>query len=765
MAITLQCKNGHTLRVKDDAAGKKVRCPQCQTVLVVDEDAAAADDEEDEEPVQKRKGSSAPSGKKARGKGRGKKKSGSGALVWVIAGGAGVALIAIGIVLFLVLRPAPPLTASVSQPEVQPASSSPAPVTTNAATNAPQTAATPAEPAASPPAALKRTTPKTETAPAEVAKSDAAEKPPQNQPAPAAAAPTEKDPSAALVASDEKPEQPAAGVESNVKIWDAGETAAAAGKRFAERGQSWTAVGATAAPAHNFSGDCVIENGKLWLHIPRDQADGVKIAAKESDSGESVLPITIVGAQPNAEAPRVSRVTEVSADSVTVAFGVEGGGPKVSCRVTNGKYWIEVIPQEGVEQLSIAVKAKFVVMPTEFGEDAICDADWVMQHNTTSLQLSHDNLVIALERDNNHMSLLTFPSISQAGELTIGLEGGEANRVTGQSAGALVNTISAKFDGHSIFVSLLPQKNLWYSEVVTKKYSAPGHYPITSKSLYPGMWRIAGRITGKNGPQFYVSDFPNTNLLFECRQSGTLECLFYFLSRPVEGTSSETLTPLDIYRETLAANAKDAYLLETEQTIGILFHPDTKYRGVCGCVDDMRDAWKTKPQTLATTPAYFTSQLADCKTIMNQMDMRLHDYEQMSQHLGEAIEQLEAADLAGNSAMQTFVNVAHNQNGILKNTKVVEVERAYKLLEDIEKKIETAANKKISLGMLDKQIELVRDVANKQEDQLKKYRGIYLTLSKSALAVRETAEEPLKQQVTLIGRDCRKMLRTRGRAE
>src|SRR5690606_24156121 len=135
----------------------------------------------------------------------------------------------------------------------------------------------------------------------------------------------------------------------------------------------------------------------------------------------------------------------------------------------------------------------------------------------------------------------------------------------------------------------------------------------------------------KTGLRFYVSEYPHTNLLFECRQSGTIQSFFYYLCRPIEGVDHKTPTPVEIYQETLGETAA-AYLLETE-TAGRLFHPDTKYRGVCGCVDDMRAHWAERPQSLAEDPKYYTSQLADCKTIIDFMDYRLHQYEQMSQHL------------------------------------------------------------------------------------------------------------------------------------
>ena len=454
-------------------------------------------------------------------------------------------------------------------------------------------------------------------------------------------------------------------------------------------------------------------------------------------------------------------MTELSDDSALVTFGVENHGPKVACRISKGKYWIEVIPLTGAEQLTIGIKARFVVLPTEFGEDQICDADDAIRKNISSVRLPHENMVIALEREGNHMCIVTYPSIRQAGELTLGFRdsGGGTNR----GSDAIATRLSAKLGRNSVYVCLLPQKNLWYSQVVTKKYSAPGHIPITDKSLYPGIWRIAGRVTGKHGPAFYVSEFPDTNLFFECRQSGTCECLFYFLSRPKTGPGDGVLTPLDIYRETVGQNKSSAYLLETE-TAGRLYHRTTKYRGVCGCMDDMIDKWKLSPQTITEDPDYFSKLFADCKVIMEHMDLRLHEYQRMGQHLKDVLDKTKDTS-KGESAAQEFLAAARRCSAGLTVAKLVDANRGYRMLDNMEMKIRAASKTKLNLVALEQQMERARDVAGDEEIQLKKFRGLVMTLSTAAMRYREKSSEPLKETVTIIGRECRKLLRTRGRAE
>ena len=166
------------------------------------------------------------------------------------------------------------------------------------------------------------------------------------------------------------------------------------------------------------------------------------MAAKEANSSEAVIPINILGT-PSAEGPRISRVTELSGDSALVTFGVEHRGPKVACRISKGKYWIEVIPLTGAEQLTIGIKARFVVLPTEFGEDQICDADDAIRRNISSAPLPHENMVIALEQEGNHMCIVTYPSIRQAGELTLGSRDSEGG--TNRGSDAIATSLSANW--------------------------------------------------------------------------------------------------------------------------------------------------------------------------------------------------------------------------------------------------------------------------------------------------------------------------------
>ena len=90
----------------------------------------------------------------------------------------------------------------------------------------------------------------------------------------------------------------AAAAATGLLVWDTSTAAPTANSdhNLVGRGESWIPVGPGEIAAHEFRGDCVVTNEKLWLHIPRDSAEPIQMAAKEANSSAAVLPIDILGA-------------------------------------------------------------------------------------------------------------------------------------------------------------------------------------------------------------------------------------------------------------------------------------------------------------------------------------------------------------------------------------------------------------------------------------------------------------------------------------
>lgn len=531
-----------------------------------------------------------------------------------------------------------------------------------------------------------------------------------------------------------------------VSVWDTGGSKQTANDvDLVSRGAAWIQVAPADIASHKLGGGCVVENEKLWLHVPKDASLPVRIAARHEDGPVVVVPITIGSAESKSTGPRVIRIKKLADDSALVTWSGVGGA--VGCCVEANKSWVEVLPGDGAEQLAIGVAARFVVVPTEFGEDAILDA--AIPTERRSVPLPQGNTVLALQQEGHSITMLTFPSNAQAGAVTLGAAGG--------AAGKLVNRISARFNDQSVFVGVLPQSDLWFSEGVGKKYSASGQYPLGWKPPCAGVWRLAGRIQG----QYYISEAPHDRLIFACSKSGTLECLIGYLSRPLERAADDAVTPLTVYRETLGDAAGNAYLVESDAGDPVELRK-TKYRDVCNSVDDIKDVWRNSPNKLKSDPDYVPALLADCQSIIGRMDLRLRDYAALSQHVGEAAAQADADDSGkADAGLAAFRSTVHKCDGMLKTLPPVSTDHLTPLVEEIQSKAATPPQNRASVSELDALAERLRDVASDQEVRLKKLRAAALQLSEACAKQRKAATGPEPQYVTDLGRHCRKVLRTR----
>jgi hypothetical protein len=101
MAISVECECGKTIKVKDELAGKKIKCPECQAVLTVPEEeepvAEAREVEEDLPPARKVRDeepdeADANDEPKRRGKKKKKGKQGSRTMFYVLLGGGALLL-------------------------------------------------------------------------------------------------------------------------------------------------------------------------------------------------------------------------------------------------------------------------------------------------------------------------------------------------------------------------------------------------------------------------------------------------------------------------------------------------------------------------------------------------------------------------------------------------------------------------------------------------------------------------------------------------
>lgn len=550
--------------------------------------------------------------------------------------------------------------------------------------------------------------------------------------------------------------QPEPAALKGVIVWDTVEPGRPRGDvgGQAARAEGWERIEFKQGKSYRFRGDCVIENENVLLRTSRDSRAQAVLSAKGGVGERAMVPISLFGQNTRPIGSVSINLASLSDDSATIEYGTEASsGSKVACRVESGKYWVEVKPLAKVDRLAIGVKSQFLVVPSEFGEDLICDA--LKCRVGQSYPLPSENFVLALQCDGNFMTVLTYPSIDQAGTATVGPGEGVQNH--GAALNAQVTALSAKFNGKSVFVGLLPQKNNWFYEPVNKKYSASGQYKIPWQPPYAGVWRVVGRVNSR----YFVSDVPDDRFVFACSLSGSIDCLFAYYDGPAG--SPATATPLTIYREMLERTGNSALLATTEGDEGrSLMRRKTTYRDVCNSADDMKDTWRNRPETLQSAPDHVAGLLGDCKAIIERMDHRMDAYRDLTERIGEVVAKMkEKAGDKGGAELRAFAATAQRSQAKLKAVKMVAAAPGMEAAATIEKKLQQPRGGRLDVTELDRIAESMRDVANHQEEHLKKLRDVTLQLAQVCTKQRKLMSPALKPYVDSIGWSCRKVLRTR----
>jgi hypothetical protein len=542
----------------------------------------------------------------------------------------------------------------------------------------------------------------------------------------------------------------------NVAVWDTGREYVEDGSFAALRGRSeWRAAPADARGEFRFRGDCIVENEHLWLYLPA-RKKGVACLWAKNDAGKPLGVILHQYGQDQAfQGPNSSTILQMGDEEVVVQYerrSADGRTMKVAYRVASGRHWVEASAVEHAARIGIGVKSQFVIAPSEFGEDFICDS--TKQKPTARIPLPKDHLIIALNCDGDLMSVITYPSVDQAGDVVVGAKREISNH--GHAVSPAIIAVNARFLNESVFIGLLPHQHNWHFERIKKIYSAAGQYASQWTPPYPGVWRLAGRVRGK----YRVNDAAGGHLTFACSWGGIFDHLFAYLYLRTEDTPENVVTPMDIYRETLGAGP-DAYLLDSE-----IANQDragagrTKHRDVCGTVNDLKETWNDHLDRVKTEPNYITNLTNDAKTIMARMESRLNGYRRLSDAVaGLAAKMDETKTGAG---LAEFANGVQKCCEQFKNVKPTRFEEGCRTADQIAQFSQEHTDRlKADRKRLDVLAEQVRSVASGQENRLKEYRKITVDLSSLCQQRRATEQKELSRYVTAIGRHCRRLLRNR----
>lgn len=116
MAITVKCDCGKTMKLKDNAAGKRLRCPSCSAVVDVPEQDEFVDAFEEEEVIEEDDYDSRPSRRESNSRSRSggrsrkpapKKSASSGLIIGLAVGGGAALVLGLAVFMFLGRKPDP----------------------------------------------------------------------------------------------------------------------------------------------------------------------------------------------------------------------------------------------------------------------------------------------------------------------------------------------------------------------------------------------------------------------------------------------------------------------------------------------------------------------------------------------------------------------------------------------------------------------------------------------------------------------------------
>jgi len=545
---------------------------------------------------------------------------------------------------------------------------------------------------------------------------------------------------------------------ARVVVWDTGRPykRGARPSVAVEDKSKWTRVSVATDGDYGFNGDCVVENEHVWLHLPASENNPAVLWGKSDTGTARRLTLYEYDAQDQGgSGPKRIKVLRNAGHEAVVEYATgtqRDATLKVAYRVAGGKHWIEAKPIENAGGFGIGIKSRLVVVPSEFGEDFICDS--LKQKAGSTVPIPRDNLVIGLDDDGNFMSVITYPSIDQAGDILIGDDEAVSNR--GRRVYRSVSAINARFEGKSIFVGLLDDQDNCHFERISRIYSSSGQYISDWKPPYPGTWRLGGRVRGR----YRINDVTGDHFTFACSWSGTFEYLHMYLYARTEDTPADVVTSMDIYRETLGTGP-NAYLLESDVCKGIQKRTKrTKHRDVCGTVNDLKETWKDHLDRIEKDPNYISNLTEDAKAIMERLENRWTEYRTFVVALGQICAEMEAKQ--GTAEYRQFANSIRKHQVELEKMKPTRYAYGCRVANEIERICrEQPERLTTDRQHLDVLAERVRAVAQFQEDSLKPYRRITAAISDLCLERRETSREELKHYVTVIGRLCRQLLRNR----
>lgn len=344
---------------------------------------------------------------------------------------------------------------------------------------------------------------------------------------------------------------------------------------------SWTQV-PVGATDYSFKGDAILEGENFWIFLHSTRHDAVFLYAKTDAEGTPGRHNELYrvfdasdGRRNYGEGSQSVKVVKNESDEIAVLSRAHpharGGTVATIYRILKGRRWLEIRPMWQADEQGMHGESRILIAP-EAGENGQDWADDSLKH--PDRYVTHlpngAKMLLDLIMDDDTIWALTWPGAKKA-NAAVAQGGWHAgwSRIGEGDCDRVWTAPFAFFAGEPVFIGVC-RIGFWHYQRVGAQVKAGAPFtgkwrwayerPITSspfskgeawRPLYPGRWRLVGRVDGR----FYtneviVADTTQDGFAFTSPAGGTLEYLVFYLYDRTEQTPKEISTPMDIYRET-----------------------------------------------------------------------------------------------------------------------------------------------------------------------------------------------------------------------
>jgi len=283
-----------------------------------------------------------------------------------------------------------------------------------------------------------------------------------------------------------------------------------------------------------------------WLALQASPGRGVRVVSKKEDT-----PSPALGFEPRGEETRADRfgavelvTDEAQRPAVAVTLETEGAGSEPAMLgVSADRPYVNVQPGGTVGRLAVRVPLQFVIVPDQFANDLVLDAEGLGPNERAPLPQTP--VVLGCLRGTEALVTIVAPSKEQSFTVQTG------------PAGEGLDAITVAPAGQAVFVALLEGEGLW--RVPELVQAGDDGWSARWQRPFPAEWRMAVRGgTAGWSRMWNVEDFDNLGgdpLPIDTAFSQAPEAVVVYAWGRDRNTSFDVLLPTDVVWDVLGVVA------------------------------------------------------------------------------------------------------------------------------------------------------------------------------------------------------------------